>query len=254
MLNKLRKLLKNLDEVQAQGGAGPGVNNIQREINALLRSMSPTSAARVRNATRTTSAGSARAAHQLEVAAQEVHKKKPTRRSALARRAAGAIANVRQYKRSGGPSQYQLMKLTGQKRKYMAGLEKEMRKPPKHRRTPPLRKTANRNMSPPSRASSNGSYGNNKRRVLAQELMLAENEQNRRRIQALINQLNALNVVEAEIQPLNSYGSRGWGRMSGVARSRSRTPSSRSTTTKANSQRAGSSGSVTGPHRARSAP
>jgi hypothetical protein len=253
MLNRLMKLLANLDEVQAQGGAGPGVNNIQREINALLRSMSPNTAARVRNATRATSAGSARAAHKLEVAAQEVHKKKPTRKSAFARRAAAALANERAYKREGGPSQYRLVRLTERKRKMMQGLNKELRKPPKRRRLPPLRKKANRNMTPPSRASSNRSYGNNKRLALMAQLRNAENEQNRQRIQALINQLNAMYVVNnllgAEHQNLNSQG-RGWGRMSGVERSRSKTPSSRSNTTaSANSQKSGSTGSVTGPRR-----
>ena len=257
MLNRLMKLLANLDEVQAHGGAGPGVNNIQREINALLSAMSPNTAARVRNATRATSAGSARAAHKLEVAAQEVHKKKPTRKSAFARRAAAALANERAYKREGGPSQFRLVRLTERKRKMMQGLNKELRKPPKRRRLPPFIKKGNHNMSPPSSASSirsNKPYGNNTGlQLVEQALMGMTNPVERRQALAELRAARVVppinNLLGAEPQSLNSR-SRGWGRMSGIERERSRTPSSRSnTTSSANSQKSGSTGSVTGPRR-----
>lgn len=257
MLNRLAKLLKNLNAVQGQGGAGPGVNNIQREINAILRELSPNTAARVRNATRETSAGSARAAHKLEVAVQEVHKKKPTRKSAFARRAAAAVANERAYKRDGGPSQFRLAQLSERKRKYMGGLNKELRKPPKRRRLPPLTKKGNRNMSPQGSASSirsNKPYGNNTGlQLVEQALMGMTNPLERRQALAELREARVVppinNLLGAEPQSLNSR-SRGWGRMSGVERERSRTPSSRSnTTSSANSQKSGSTGSVTGPRR-----
>jgi hypothetical protein len=213
---RLAKLLQNLDALHAAGAAGPGLNNIQREINALVAALSPTSRQGVRNSAFRVSPGRARAANQLCSLAGLRHGTERSRMSKLCQQAAGALVNYGRYINEGGPSQPRLLQLKGRKNKYMGRLAREARKNKKRPRPANYEKTGGFSWTESEHGPNSGNNRSN-------------------------NNMAAPSAGRAAA--------------SGVERVRSRTPSKRSNTTRRNSQGAASNASVNrpSPKRTRSA-
>ena len=206
---RLAKLLQNLNALHAAGAAGPGLNNIQREINALVAALSPTS----RRAVNALPAfkvprGSARAANQLCNLAGFRHATERSRMSKLCQQAAGALFNYGRYINEAGPSQARLRQLHRRKNKYMKRLADEAPKPKKRPRPTIYEKTGGFSWTESERGPNSGNNRSN-------------------------NNGEAVSAGRAAA--------------SGVERVRSRTPSKRSNTTRRNSQGAASNASVNRP-------
>jgi len=205
---RLVKLLQNLNALHAAGAAaGPGLNNIQREINALVAALSPTYSKIVRNSAAPL-VGRARVANQLCSLAGLRHANERSRMSKLCQKAAGALFNYGRYKNEGGPSQYRLLQLRRLKNRYMGAFEREARKNKKRPRSMNYEKTGGFSFTEVERGPNSGNNRSNNNMAAPAAGRAAE---------------------------------------SGVARARSRTPSTRSNTTRRNSQGAASNASVNRP-------